>query len=162
MNSQITARRTDALATLAGPWEMVASAGGQPLAKAWVTFRWIEGGAFLSGHGQAAPPLPGTPPQWLANSPFPTTAIIGLDDATGDFSFLHADARGVHRVYRMTLDERRWTLHGATADGSRQRFTGMLEPGRITARWESCVDGQGWQHDFDETYTKLASADLGG
>jgi hypothetical protein len=157
MESQLTARRPAAFDALVGSWEMVGSAGGQPLGQARMTFEWIEDGAFLRERGEAGPALPGTPPAWIANSPFPTTAIIGLDDGSGEYSFLHADVRGVRRVYRMTLDEQTWTLRGLTANGYHQRFTGIFGPRQtsIAAKWESSPDGLVWHHDFDETYTKL-------
>jgi hypothetical protein len=150
-------RGVKALDVLAGEWAMEGSVGGRPLGRAKMVFEWIEGGSFLRERGEAEPALPDTPPEWVANSPFPTTAIIGLDASTGAYSFLHADVRGVRRVYRMTLDAATWTLAGATENGYHQKFTGQFDAdfNRIAAKWESSSDGVDWHHDFDETYTRL-------
>lgn len=157
MNDQLAAERVSALNVLTGNWELVASIAGQPLGLGRFSFDWIEGGAFLRQHGEAGEPLAATPPEWIANSPFPMTAVIGRDDGSGEFSYLHADARGVRRVYRMTFDGETWTMRGATENGYQQRFTGILDADRrvITAKWESSRDGESWNHDFDETYTKV-------
>lgn len=37
------------------------------------------------------------------------TAVIGLDDAD-EVTMLYADARGVHRVYRMTFADGVWRM----------------------------------------------------
>jgi hypothetical protein len=73
MNDQLTAERVSALNVLTGNWELVASVGGQPLGLGRFSSDWIEGGAFLRQHGEAGEPLAATPPEWIANSPFPMT-----------------------------------------------------------------------------------------
>jgi hypothetical protein len=158
MNGQLAAERINVLDVLVGDWELVASVAGRPLGLGRISFGWMEGGAFLREHGEAGEPLDATPPEWIANSPFPTTAVIGLDDGSGEFSYLHADARGVRRVYRMTFDGRTWTMRGATENGYQQTFTGAMDAERrtITAKWESSRDGESWNHDFDETYTRVS------
>lgn len=40
-------RTSDALDTLVGQWDMVASLNGAPVAGARMTFEWIEDGAYL-------------------------------------------------------------------------------------------------------------------
>ena len=98
----------------------------------------------------------GAPPEWVAESPLPTTTIIGLDDASGEFCQFFADARGMFRIYRMSLDGGVWRLW-RDAPGFHQRFTGTLLPGgaAIEAYWEKSADGVAWEHDFDLTYTKI-------
>jgi hypothetical protein len=60
-------------------------------------------------------------------------AIIGTDpDSEGNFLQHYFDARGVARVYKMSV-----------------RRT-------ITGSWEICHDGASWEHDFDLTYTGAA------
>lgn len=89
------------------------------------------------------------------DAPFPTTAVIGLDDATDDFTMLYADARGVHRVYRMTFGHGEWRIW-RYAPGFNQRFTGTLsaDGDTVDARWEMSKDGETWQLDFELTYTR--------
>jgi hypothetical protein len=147
-------RRLDALV---GEWEMQVSVHGQPLqGRGRTTFEWLEGGAFLVQHADAEPAQPGTPAELVANSPFPLAAIIGLDDSTERFSMLYADARGVARVYQMSLSDGVWKVW-REAPGFSQRFTGTFgDDGKtITGRWELSRDGSNWEPDIDMTYTKI-------
>jgi hypothetical protein len=73
------------------------------------TFEWIEDGAFVLQR-VADVPSPEADPDWVAHSPMPVTSIIGLDDTTLDYVMLYADARGVFRIYRMSLDDDSWQL----------------------------------------------------
>jgi hypothetical protein len=68
---------------------------------------------------------------------------------------LYADARGVHRVYRMTFADGVWTMWRA-APGFNQRFTGTLSADGTTVdgRWEMSGDGENWILDFGLTYTR--------
>jgi hypothetical protein len=52
------------------------------------------------------------PPQWVANNPLPLVSVFGLDEYSGTFSMLYADARGVSRVYSSTLVAGEWTIWG--------------------------------------------------
>lgn len=144
------------LNALVGEWEMQASVGGQPMGRGRTVFAWREGGAFLVQHADAEPALPSTPPEWVANAPFPLTTIFGLDDATERGSMLYADARGVLRVYQMSLSDGVWKMW-REAPGFFQRFTSAFsDDGKtITGRWEGSVDGAHWDPDFDVTYTKV-------
>ena len=63
-------------------------------------------------HADAGAPLPGAPAEWLANSPFPLTTIIALDDASETFCYAYADARGVQRIYQMSLADGTWKIWG--------------------------------------------------
>jgi hypothetical protein len=144
------------LGALVGEWDMLASMGGHPTGRARAVFEPLEAGAFLIQHVDAVPSEIEVPPEWVANSPFPITAIIGLDLASETFSYLYSDARGVHRVYRMSLADGVWTIWGQSGPEFFQRFTGTLseDRGTITGRWEASRDGTAWQTDFDVTYTK--------
>jgi hypothetical protein len=146
-------RRLDALV---GEWEVQASVGGRPMGSGWTRFEWLEGGAFVVQHADAEP-AENTPDEWRANSPFPVTTIIGLDDSAETFSLLYADARGVFRVYAMSLSDRVWKMW-RDAPGFFQRFTGTFsDDGKtVTARWEGSRDGSDWEPDFDVMYTKIA------
>lgn len=141
---------------LVGEWTMQAAIGGETMAGARTTFTWIAGGAFLIQHARDDSPLPEDMPEWLANSPMPLTTIIGLDDSSEQFSMLYADARGVHRVYQMRLQDGVWEMW-RDAPGFFQRFRGVFSEDRhtITAQWEHSPDGKQWEHDFDLTYSKV-------
>jgi hypothetical protein len=89
-------------------------------------------------------------------------AIIGTDpESEGNFLQHYFDSRGIARVYKMSLSDRRWKLWRDTPDFSplefAQRYTGTFgDDGRvITGSWERCHDGASWEHDFDLTYTKV-------
>ncbi|TMR99446.1 hypothetical protein [Nonomuraea basaltis] len=85
--------------------------------------------------------------------------MIGLDDATEEFTMLYADARGVHRVYRMTFTDGEWRIWRA-APGFHQRFTGTLssDGDTVEARWEMSRDGVTWNVDFELTYRRVRNA----
>jgi hypothetical protein len=153
--SNLVAARLD---VLLGAWEMQASIGGQLTGRGRTTFEPLEAGAYIIQRSDAEPPLPGTPPEWVANSPFPLTAIFGLDDFTQTFSMLYADARGVCRVYQMSLDGNDWNIWGRPGPTFFQRFTGTFgdQGTTINAGWESSRDGSTWEPDFDLTYTKVS------
>lgn len=143
------------LDALIGQWEMQTSVDGQFLGQGQAVFEWLEGGAFLVQHADAHA-LPQAPAEWVENSPFPVTTLIGLDDSSGAFTMLYADARNVYRVYQMSLRAGIWKIW-RYAPGFSQRFTGVFSQDghTITAYWESSSDGVDWEHDFDLTYTKL-------
>lgn len=143
------------LNALAGTWEILASKGKQPLGKWRTTFEWLEKGAFLIQHIKDGSLPPGASPEWMENSPNPVTTVIGLDDSSGNFTLLYADARDVYRVYQMTLQDGIWELW-RNAPGFSQRFRGTFnEDGdTIKGHWESSKDGETWEHDFDLAYTR--------
>ncbi|MBB3728269.1 hypothetical protein [Nonomuraea dietziae] len=143
------------LNALVGEWEIWATVGDTPTAGGRSVVEWMEGGAFLLQRTDAELPED-APPEWLANSPFPVSAIIGLDDASEEFTMLYADGRGVHRVYRMTFADGVWRIW-REAPGFNQRFTGALsaDGASITCSWEMSQDGTSWQHDFDLEYRRV-------
>lgn len=154
MNRSPVLRRLDALM---GEWEMSVEVGRHTVAGARAVFEWLEDGAFAVQRAYSGPPTPDVPDAWSENAPLRTTMIIGLDDVAESFTALYSDARGVSRVYSMTLDGSVWTMHRA-APGFHQRFTGTLsDDGKtITARWEGSADGSAWELDFHITYVKIA------
>ena len=85
----------------------------------------------------------------------PVTAVLGWDDTTGELAQLYSDARGVFRIYRMTLTDEAWTAR-RDAPGFFQRFIGRFGSDRTTieGRWESSLDGTAWEPDFDLVYRK--------
>jgi hypothetical protein len=149
-------KRQPALArldVLVGRWTVQPKVEG--LGAAWTEIAWVEGGQYLRLFTDAEP-VPDTAPQaWRENNPLPATELVGLDDAGEEFAVLYADARGVHRVYRMTFADgvwRRWR----DAPGFHQRFTGKLgaDGDTIDARWERSADGADWALDFELTYRR--------
>ena len=141
------------LDALAGQWTAQPKVDG--LGSAWTEFSWQDDGMFLRQHTDAEPPSSTAPQAWRENAPFPTISLIGLDDATEDFTMLYADARGVHRVYQMTLADGVWRAW-RHAPGFNQRFEGIFSPDgdTIDARWEMSKDGETWSVDFELTYTR--------
>ncbi|MGC5021999.1 hypothetical protein [Micromonospora sp. DT47] len=113
-----------------------------------------EDGLFLRQFSDAELP-PETPQGRRDNAPFPVTALIGLDDSADDFTMLYADARGVHRVYRMTFADGQWRMWRA-APGFHQRFVGTLsaDGATVDGRWERSTDGHEWDLDFALTYRR--------
>jgi hypothetical protein len=73
-----------------------------------------------------------------------------------EFTVLYADARGVHRVYRMTFADRVWPMWRG-APGFNQRFTGTLsaDGDTVDGRWEISPDGVTWNLDFELTYSRV-------
>jgi hypothetical protein len=159
MAGQSTNPALERLDCLIGAWTMEATLGGHRLPPARTTFRWWEEAPFLVQHTDLdrdpfdAAPLP---EDLMSKSPMPVTAMIGLDDSCEEFSMLHADARGVVRVYHMTLNEAVWKIW-RNARTFHQRFVGRFndDATKITAVWEKSRDGSRWEHDLDMIYTKL-------
>jgi hypothetical protein len=142
------------LGILIGTWEFEATKDGRFMGRGSTTFEWVEDVAFVLQHAVDLP-SPDADPGWVANSPMPVTSIIGFDDTTQEHAMLYADARGVLRIYRMSLSDDAWRLWRA-APGFHQRFIGAVrDQGRtIQGRWESSPDGSAWEPDFDMRYRK--------
>jgi hypothetical protein len=142
------------LSRLIGTWDFETSSEGRFLGRGWTTFEWMEGGALLLQRGDDEPD-PATSKEWSDHSPMPVMAVIGADDTTGDLIQLYSDARGVFRIYRMTVNDEAWTIQ-RDAPGFNQRFIGRWEDGGGTIRgsWETSEDGQTWTTDFDMVYRK--------
>ena len=119
-------------------------------------FAWSPDGSFLVQHADSEPSDIETPAEWVTNSPFPTHAVIGVDDESGEFSMLYGDARGVHRVYRMTLAGDTWTIWRETP-GMQQRYVGRFSDDGATIRggWHSSQDGSTWVPDFELDYRRI-------
>jgi hypothetical protein len=139
------------LQVLSGPWEAEIRwspkthklVGGPATVRVATRFEWIEGGHFLVQH------------QGGADGPPQARWLIGRDETSGEYCALYADARGVSRVYRMSLEDGVWRLW-RDAPGFNQRFEGRLSgDGRtIDAHWDRSADGEAWERDFDLKYVK--------
>lgn len=155
MRSDDEKARLASLEPLIGDWELEAHIAGQTLTGARATFEWAADGAFVIQRTDAEIPA-NAPAEFIANSPFPTVMIIGLDDGFGSYSALYADGRGVRRVYQMSFDGRVWK-QWRDAPGFHQRSEAVLsENGEtITGRWEGSSDGSDWELDFEYTYRRV-------
>ncbi|MEQ4716620.1 hypothetical protein [Nonomuraea sp. B19D2] len=144
---------------LVGRWTVQPKVDG--LGSAWTEFAWQDDGLFLRQFTDAEPPPPTAPQAWRDHAPFPTVSLFGLDDATEEFTMLYADARGVHRVYRMTLADGEWRIW-RHAPGFNQRFHGTFsaDGDTVNARWERSEDGRTWDLDFEITYVRAAQAGM--
>jgi|tagenome__1003787_1003787.scaffolds.fasta_scaffold20536434_1 hypothetical protein len=142
------------LDALVGRWAVQPKVDG--VGAGWTEFAWQDDGQFLRQYADADPAPATAPKEWQENTPFPTTAVIGLDDAGDELTMLYADARGVHRVYRMTFADREWIIW-RYAPGFDQRFTGTLsaDGDTVNGRWEMSRDGVTWNVDFELTYTRM-------
>jgi hypothetical protein len=114
-------------------------------------FEWDLKGSFLIQ--RALSPLPEYPDGLM---------IISL--APDGYLQHYFDSRGVVRLYRMSLQDRTWTLIRTEPDFTplefSQRFVGTISPdgNRIEGRWETSYDqGQTWEVDFPLTYTRAPS-----
>ena len=137
----------DALDALVGEWTMEAGPPGGPPwpATAEVRFEWLEGRTWLVQ-------------RWTIDWDVAPDgiAIIGEGDEPGSLRQHYFDARGVHRVYEMTLDGTTWTLERDDPDPFPQRFTGTFgdDGDTIRGRWEKREAGADWDTDFDVTYRR--------
>lgn len=142
------------LEVLAGEWEI--EIVDQDFGLGRTTFSWSDDGKFLHQLAEGDPPED-APPEWRENSPLPVTTIMGVDDSTGRMVQLYADARGVFRIYEMSIEDGVWKVW-REAPGFNQRFVGRFsDDGRtITGAWEGSEDGVTWTHDFGVTYRKTS------
>ena len=135
------------LEPLVGEWTFQATwPDGEP----WpgggrVAFEWHASGAHLVERGTAE--LPEAPDN---------LSIIGCDAANGTYFQLYSDARGVCRVYEMSIGNGEWKLW---RDGEpfSQRFTATLsdDGNTITGRWEIAEDGANYTTDFNLVYRRV-------
>ncbi len=135
------------LEVFVGEWTMAISSPAYPsaIAGGLASFEWPEGGAFLKLYldvEQVGPPS--------------GIAVIGRDESAKTYSMLYYDARGVSRIYEMSLEGSVWKLH-REAPGFWQRFTATFNDDRttITGRWEKSNDGSHWELDLDWSYTRI-------
>lgn len=80
----------------------------------------------------------------------------GANDSSETFCYACADARGVCRVYRMSLIGGAWKIWGQSGPEFFQQFTGAFSDGgsTITGRCEASRDGSNWETDFEVVYSK--------
>ncbi len=137
------------LEPLVGEWTLAAT---WPDGERWpgggrVTFEWHSSGAHLVERATAD--LPEAPEN---------VSIIGCDAANGTYFQLYSDARGVCRVYEMSIGNGEWKLWREGKPFA-QRFTATFsdDGNTITGRWELAEDGATYTTDFDLIYRRVES-----
>jgi hypothetical protein len=148
-------RELGPLDTLLGAWSIEALFPDIPTGHGRATFEWAPGGVFLIQRVVLLVDRSLVPQDAAPDS----IGVIGPAD--GDAFLQHYfDARGVARVYQMTLDAQTWTLTRTTADFTpldfSQRYTGTIsEDGQMIAGyWESASNDGDWHRDFDLIYRR--------
>ncbi|MEW2403298.1 hypothetical protein [Streptomyces sp. NPDC046862] len=138
------------LDVLVGEWAVEVDFPGLAAPAARSVFEWTLDGRFLVQRTEVP----------LAEAP-DSMAIVAVDPETGRYTQHYFDARGVVRVYAMTLADGVWRLLRETPDFSplafRQRFTGYVSDDGNTIRgtWEMSNEGStGWERDFALTYRR--------
>jgi hypothetical protein len=140
-------RALERLEALVGAWTELAALPDVPPGR--MSFEWALGGQFLLQRSEV--PHPDVPD---------SVAIIAADAEGEGYTQHYFDSRGVVRVYRMRLDDVRWTLVRDAPDftplGFSQRYTGTFadDGTAIHGAWEASRDGVHWEHDFDLTLTR--------
>ncbi len=113
-----------------------------------VSFEWHASRAHLVERGTAD--LPEAPE---------SVSIIGCDPANGTYFQLYSDARGVCRVYEMSIGDGEWKLW-REGESFAQRFSATFsEDGNmITGRFEIAEDGTNYRTDFDVIYRRVGTS----
>jgi hypothetical protein len=137
------------LDVLIGRWSAEAAFVGTPAGTA--TIEWALDHQFLV---------------WRVTIPDPnfpdSLSIISVNSDGETYTQHYFDARGVARIYKMTLEAGTWTLLRDQPDFTplefSQRFTATIAAGgeTITGAWESAGAEGGWRKDFDLVYRKTA------
>jgi hypothetical protein len=132
---------------LIGTWNTTGTHGLVPdtILHGRTSFEWLENGAFLLMRSAIDDPR------------FPRgIAIIGSDDAEGEYYMLTFDERGVSRKYEVTLHDTIWKWW-RNAPGFSQRYEGTIVDGgnTIIGKGELSKDGVSWEKDLDLTYTRV-------
>jgi hypothetical protein len=137
------------LEPLVGEWTLEAR---WPSGEPWpgggsAIFEWHASRAHLVERTTADPP----------EAP-DSVSIIGCDAASGTYSQLYSDERGVCRIYEMSIGDGEWKLWREGEPAS-QRFTGKIsdDGNTITGRWEIAEDFTNYETDFELTFRRVVS-----
>jgi hypothetical protein len=137
----------DPLKILIGEWK---TTGTHPMLPGEVlhghaSFNWIEGGAFLITRSK------------IDKEGFPAgIAIIGSDDATGEYFMLYFDERKISRKYEVSFRDNVLKWWRNVPDFS-QRYTWTFTDNgnTIVGKGELCKDGKTWEKDLDLTFSRV-------
>jgi hypothetical protein len=141
---------------LVGTWSIEALFPNMPARHGRATFEWASGGAFVMQRVDLLVDRSVVPQDAAPDS----VAVIGPAADGSAYLQHYFDARGVARLYQMTLDAQTWTLTRTAAEftplGFGQRYTGTIsDDGQtITGYWESAPKDSDWQKDFDLVYRR--------
>jgi len=137
------------LDALVGEWTSEATHPALPglVVAGRATVAWLEGERYLLQRTQFDHP------------DFPD-ALSVLGETDEGLVCHYFDSRGVHRVYRLGLDDGVWRLW-REEPGFNQRFAGTFEDGgnRIVGIWEFSPDGSDWKHDVEVTFVRRHARD---
>ena len=150
MSQDLPIPALEELGFLVGSWEMTLShaaflPGPGQTAIGRAEFEPIEGGTLVAMRQFVEPSGPPAA-RW----------VIGGDDCRAEYTALYTDARGVSRVYQMSLDEGLWKVWRNDPAFS-QRFEARIAEDRMSmsGTWERRSAGGGWEHDFDVDFVRL-------
>lgn len=106
------------------------------------SFEWLREDSLLVWHFN-----------WDGDNVPNALSVIGRDDGASSCSLLYSDARGVARIYQMSLEGGVWKMWRDSA-GFSQRVSGTISSdGKIiTCQGELSRDGTHWEKDLDVTY----------
>jgi hypothetical protein len=148
MNYPVVRRQAlEQLEPFVGEWQVEVGVPKAPVGR--TVFRWGLDKQFLIQESEVPDP---SAPNSLA------IVAVGLD---GTYTQHYFDARGVVRLYAMTVSNGSWTLVCDQPDFTpldfSQRFVGAFAGGtdRIEGAWEMSAQGDAWRHDFDMSYTRV-------
>jgi uncharacterized cupin superfamily protein len=140
-----------ALTPLVGEWQLVLWGGtflpdpAQRVDAGRVRFEWIEHGAALAmrqGGDEQTPPA--------------ARMLISRDQDDEHYTVLYSDARGVTRVYLMSLSAGHWRLWRNNPSFAQRFHASLSDDGtRMTGQWEKAVDGGPWEYDFNVEYVRV-------
>jgi tRNA-Thr(GGU) m(6)t(6)A37 methyltransferase TsaA len=149
VNEAVVNETLESLDVFVGEWSVTSSFSPERAdgPRTRTTFEWLPGRRFLVQRWEIEhPDVPDG------------VAIIGFDAEKATLLQFYFDARGVARIYEMTLADAVWTLsRKARPPDFSQRFTGTFDPGgdTIVGAWEISHDGATWEHDFDLVYERV-------
>ena len=108
------------------------------------TFEWIEGGAFLVTRSEMdEPEMPSG------------VAIIGSDNATGEFHMIYFDDRDVSRKLDVSIDGNVMSWQRHTPEFSQRMVLTIADDGRtMVSKGEMSRDGGPWEPDLELTYSR--------
>lgn len=133
---------------LIGEWKTIGTHPYLPNATlhGHTSFKWIEGGAFLTMHSQ------------IDEKGFPGgIAVFGSDDAAKEYFMLYFDKRNVSRKYEVSFRDNilKWWRN---APNFSQRYSWTIDNNgqTIIGKGELSKDDVTWDEDLEQTFTRIS------
>jgi hypothetical protein len=109
------------------------------------SFKWIEEGAFMIMHSE------------IDEEGIPSgIAILGSDEATGEYFMLYFDERKISRKFDVSFSDNKlkWWRN---ASGFSQRFTWTIsdDGNTIISKGELSKDNTTWEKDLELTFNRI-------